>query len=184
MVESAKKNLMYSLVNDEDEIPLDSAGRLEFDYCNLCFDKNCVGKCGPDLLKFGRNEPSIFELDSIRDVNELCRRKEQKTKLLLEVYLRYFVLNIIASEDNVSFYVGQRSDPRKFRNFPLYLKFLVTEIENTPFNTHNMLLSIRNFITDASLYYTNGVVKARLAQAFYAHPEYDRKIDFAKGRPG
>jgi hypothetical protein len=123
---------------------------------------------------------------SLEDLEEFARSKKEESDLKIELallkyvnccessylYLRFFALAIIAKEPNVAWYVGNMSDGFKFANFPLYLRFLIEEIENTPFNAHNVTFLIKNFVFDASLYYSNGIVKAGTCRAFYEHPEY------------
>jgi len=88
------------------------------------------------------------------------------------VYAKYTMLLIIANETDVCRQVEHLSDPKKFRNFPLYLQLLSREMENAPFNTHNATLVIKDFVKAASYYYTLGMVKPKLAESLYNHPNY------------
>jgi hypothetical protein len=127
--------------------------------------------------------------DEVRNVERALRVLECRAGVLLElqtlkyvsscenvyVRMRFFVLVALANEPNVAHYAGKLSDPKKFENFPLYLKLLVEEFENLPFNTHNASDLTRTFVSDASSYYQNGVVKPGLLVKFYDHPEYRSK---------
>jgi len=175
MVELLEKNLLFSLIVRDEVVSdgdgdgceaVDSNGSSRFTKKFPCVNNehHCPG------------DSDVSEILTLDDVDEYNDLVEYKSKILLEVRLvKFFMLTVIANEANVAFSVGQRSDPRKYLNFPLYLKFILGELENVPFNTHNTPFLVRDFIADASLYYTNGIVKPKLQKVFYTHPKYRKR---------
>lgn len=90
------------------------------------------------------------------------------------LYLKYFILCTIAHEPNIAEEIGLKSNPVKYRHFPLYLSLLCKEIENIPFNTHNITFILKDFVKTASLYYMNGITRKSISHMFYKHPQYQK----------
>jgi hypothetical protein len=176
--EALDQNLLYSL---------DAFDRILEENEN---SDNIDVECGhvSDATSLAHNAPSDSKL-SWYDVEELIIATETRVGVLLElaaleyvssscetvyVNVKFFVLVTIGSEANVAHYVGRLSDPKKYKNFPLYLRLLLKELEDVPFNVHNVHSLIKSFVNDASLFYMNGIVKPGIAVAFYGHSDYAR----------
>ncbi len=88
------------------------------------------------------------------------------------LYLKYFALLLIGLEKDVAKTVEKSCRANKFKNFPLYLNLLASEIENHAFGVSDSKYIIENFVTSASLYYSLGVVRSSLFATFYTHASY------------
>jgi hypothetical protein len=123
---------------------------------------------------------------TLEDINQLFQTNNLRYRIMLEmksleylnncessyVYLRYMFLIAIAREETVAFEVSKLCDGKKFKNFPLYMRLLVDEIEGVPFNTHNVTAIILDFVKAGALYYMNNIVKPTLLFKFFNHSDY------------
>lgn len=139
------------------------------------------------FLKVDPNDRKITSV-SPDDLETLLKIDEFQNQLILEIqalkqtnvcesaylYIRFFVLIVIASEPSVAHEIEKLSDRRKFKDLPLYLKMLSTELENVPFNTHNATDLIKDFVNSAALFYNNAYVKSNLAEVFYRFSSSDK----------
>lgn len=121
-----RDNLFYSLLlaSQDDDSDGNSEGGS---------DGNSDGDNNDDGGGRGEKLPATFEeLEAMMKVKSISSRLNLELETLRQinnceeayVHMRYFILNTIASESAVSEAIGPKCNPKKFVNFPLYLRYV------------------------------------------------------------
>lgn len=160
--------------------------RVEFDeYINYVSNVNNakfsnIVKDDNDLIP---EEKEIFELmDGMSDRERDLLDKKVMSNMNIAKYLtscnwcyfhlRYLILVCIAVDSNIAAYLGRMSDPKKYKNFPLYVNILLKDVENKPFNNITSSGIISEFLQDCMNFYDSGIVKTVHAEKFYHHKTF------------
>lgn len=151
------------LVRRTVEYAADPTRTLTQDYSHKDFEKKT--QHSPEALKIGTmcRKAASF-LDHERAAVE-CAGLEGFSYL----HAQYAFLLLFGLDESTQAYLSRFCDPMKFEGFPRYVKLLLKEVENLPFNASSASNLINDVVTAAKEYYYNGTVKPSLYLAFYKH---------------